>query len=94
MLENDQLRVGDNIDAGPLYEQLTNMINAVAMTSEQAQELLAAMGFDAEVEEVTDKQEKKDKYLEPAQYGPGESLPYGVDGEQSFHTVQLLSKAR
>lgn len=50
MLDNNELQIGA-IDDGPLMESLNKIINSVAMTTEQAEALLATMGFDAEVED-------------------------------------------
>lgn len=71
MLDSNQLRVGDSIDDGPLYDKLTNIINAVAQTTDEAQQLLAAMGFDAEVELDTEKERAVTEYPKPAEYEEG-----------------------
>lgn len=53
------IQIGALIDDAGVYEQMNQLINAVAMTADQAEDLLSSMGVDAEVETVTI--DKKDK---------------------------------
>ena len=68
MLNEGEIRVGDNLNPGPLYDKLTEIINATAMTADEAMALLAQMGFDAKVKETDQVRTTKGEYLEPATY--------------------------
>lgn len=68
MLEDGQLRVGDNIDDGPLVDALNHIINSVATTEAEAEKILADMGFDAEVEMQKEGEVARSEYPVPAEY--------------------------
>lgn len=68
MLEDGELRVGDNINDGPLMDALTNIINNVAATEEEAEKILADMGFDAEVQINKEGETARSEYPIPATY--------------------------
>lgn len=53
MLDSGDLKLGA-VDNSALLASLTETINATAMSVEQAEALLASMGFDAEVEKATE----------------------------------------
>ena len=51
--EFQKMKIGADIEDGPLMDKLNDIINASGMTAAQAQELLSTMGIDAELEQVT-----------------------------------------
>lgn len=51
--EFQDMKIGADIEDGPLMDKLNDIINASGMTAAQAQELLSTMGIDAELEQVT-----------------------------------------
>ena len=61
-LNFDDLEVGTSLDNTPAIAAMEEMVNAANMTATQAQQYLASMGVDAEVEEVSVESEDEHQY--------------------------------
>ena len=59
----DDIEAGAFIDDSQALQAMNQLINAADMTAEQATDLLASMGVDAEVEEVQVPKDKKDEFI-------------------------------
>lgn len=58
------LEIGASIDDSQLIEQMNNIINSADMTAQQATDLLASMGVDAEVKKDTVPKESRQQFIE------------------------------
>lgn len=67
MLDSGDLKLGA-VDNSALLASLTETINATAMSVEQAEALLASMGFDAEVEKATETSHSNAAFWVPPVY--------------------------
>jgi hypothetical protein len=59
----EDLEIGADLNTEAALQEMTNLINAADMTAQQATDLLASMGIDAEVEEVPIEQTDDKTYV-------------------------------
>ena len=74
--ELKDLEIGAMIDDAGVYQQMNQLINAADMTAQEATDLLASMGVDAEVEEVKVPKDQKQAFVD--------AIP-----ETTYDTVQV-----
>lgn len=61
--ELQDMEIGATIDDKNIYQQMNELINAADMTAQEASDLLASMGIDAEVEEVEVPKEQEQSFI-------------------------------
>lgn len=66
VLQNElkDMEIGARIDDAGIYQQMNQLINAADMTAQEATDLLASMGVDAEVEEVQVPESQKQAFID------------------------------
>ena len=93
----DDIEVGASLDNQGFLDGLTDMVNAAGLTAEQAQEYLASMGIDAEVETKTQETPETPAYnltpnvsTRPIHYTPIRMTDTGTsDGTPSMATATV-----
>ena len=89
----EDIEIGAYIDDADAIQAMNELINAAGMTAEQAQDLLAGMGIDAEVEQVSVPESQKQAFVDAVPHVTSQSVtvPSIVAGEVSNTTVQVPS---
>ena len=82
-LDNGNLKLG-RVDDTALIESLSQMINEIATSAEQAEAILASMGYDAEVEESTEEIERVGHNWVPTEGYQASQINVGLNGQDTF----------